>query len=261
MKRTFTFLLALLMLISMLPTTAFATEEPEETVISVQPVTADETPAEPPKKADTTVTATGGKCGDDLFWEYDAQNNIVISGTGPMYDYSEAEPAPWADIKPISYIYVRDGVTRIGNYAFSENSLSTIWVAFPKTVQEVGSHVFAGHSIYLTFLGGACAVAEDAFTQSRGTVYYRAGWRDEDRQTYGSTNLTWTRFDVDLNKKTKKFYRLGEPILAEDIYLTAKVFSGYAYTPQEIQTSAYDNSTPGKKSVQVLADGFSFTHE
>jgi len=260
MKQIFSFFLALIMLLSMVPATVFATEA-EETALPAVPA---ETPqkAEPPKKATTAEDVTGGKCGDNLVWELNEHRYLIISGTGPMYDYSEEAPAPWGGIKSISKIILRDGMTRIGDYAFATISHTPVRLAFPRTVKEVGSRVFSGRSFKVTFLGGCIPMAEDAFASSSGTAYYRAGWNEEDRRSYGAGNLTWERFNVEFNASTKKFYQQGEPILAEDIRLTVtNIIGGYVYVPQEIQTSSYDNSVPGKKTVQVLADGFAFTHE
>ena len=248
------------MLLSMVPATVFATEA-EETVLPAVP-TETQQEAQPPKKATTAEEITGGKCGDNLVWELNEHRFLIISGTGPMYDYTADEPAPWGGIKSISKIILRDGITRIGDYAFAKITHTPVRLAFPRTVQEVGSRVFSGHSFDVTFLGGCIPMAEDAFASSSGTAYYRAGWSEEDRRSYGSGDLTWERFSVELNASTKKFYQLGEPILAEDIRLTVtNIIGGYTYVPQEIQTSSYDNSVPGKKTVQVLADGYAFTHE
>lgn len=36
-----------------------------------------------------------GNCGESLTWELTA-GILTISGTGDMYDYSSADPAPWS---------------------------------------------------------------------------------------------------------------------------------------------------------------------
>ena len=65
------------------------------------------------------------KCGEDLTWKLDEIGILTISGTGDMYNYSSAYPAPWsAKNNDISEITVSEGVTSIGNNAF--HSCSTL---------------------------------------------------------------------------------------------------------------------------------------
>lgn len=59
------------------------------------------------------------KCGESLTWELTA-GILTIKGTGDMYDYSSADPAPWsAKNNDISEITVSEGVTssRAADYA------------------------------------------------------------------------------------------------------------------------------------------------
>ena len=63
--------------------------------------------------------ATSGTCGENLTWTFDeSTGELVISGTGEMYNYL-GEDAPWysncANIKKVEISY---GVTSIGDYAF-----------------------------------------------------------------------------------------------------------------------------------------------
>lgn len=126
----------------------------------------------------TTGTIPGGStptpansCGDGLTWELNA-GVFTISydgvGTGVMddFDYSE-HPAPWQSSKEsITSVIIPDGVTRIGNNAFSGaynlasvsmgddvvaignnafeacNSLSSITLS--SHVTTIGDHAFAG---------------------------------------------------------------------------------------------------------------------
>lgn len=59
------------------------------------------------------------KCGENLTWNLDEIGILTISGTGDMYNYSSAYPAPWsAKNSDICEITVGDGVTSIGDNAF-----------------------------------------------------------------------------------------------------------------------------------------------
>lgn len=84
------------------------------------------------------------KCGESLTWNLDEIGILTISGTGDMYNYSSAYPAPWsAKNNDISEIIVLDGVTSIGNNAF--HSCSTLsMVTFMGGLTRIGSGAFAG---------------------------------------------------------------------------------------------------------------------
>lgn len=84
------------------------------------------------------------KCGENLTWELDEIGILTISGTGDMYNYSSAYPAPWsAKNNDISEITVLDGVTSIGDNAF--HSCSTLsMVTFMGGLTRIGSGAFAG---------------------------------------------------------------------------------------------------------------------
>lgn len=84
---------------------------------------------------------TSGVCGDDLNWYYDEINdNLIITGTGPMYDCKDNVPwAGWRDrVRTLSL----DNLTYIGEQAFSFCSVLTD-VVIPDTVTEIGSEAFA----------------------------------------------------------------------------------------------------------------------
>jgi len=83
------------------------------------------------------------KCGENLTWKF-ADGILTISGTGEMYDYSSADPAPWsAKNSDICEITVGDGVTSIGDNAFhSCKELSM--VTFMGGLTRIGSGAFAG---------------------------------------------------------------------------------------------------------------------
>ena len=90
-------LLALAMLFALMPTAAFAADD------------------EPP---------TSGKCGakgneDSVHWTLDSDGTLTIFGSGAMADYN-VNDQPWAGQRSnIKHLVVENGVTSIGNNAFS----------------------------------------------------------------------------------------------------------------------------------------------
>ena len=88
--------------------------------------------------------ATSGYCGDptvnggeDVTWEVSG-TTITISGTGAMADYASATNQPWSSNRSnIKIIMVAEGVTHIGNYAFSSSGNVTS-IFLPTTLTSIG---------------------------------------------------------------------------------------------------------------------------
>jgi len=87
-----------------------------------------------------TVSAASGNCGDNVYWSLDANGTLTISGTGDMYDYSSSE-TPWGIEKyDIKKCIIGDGITRIGNWSFSQfKSLSEVVIGNGVTSIGVGA--------------------------------------------------------------------------------------------------------------------------
>lgn len=98
----------------------------------------------------TDVKGTCGKTsGDNLTWALTAGSEpdtdgcypltLTISGTGAMADYdNQNQRAPWGTFA--SVLSLPEGLTHIGEYAFSNNSLTT--VAIPASVETIGGSAF-----------------------------------------------------------------------------------------------------------------------
>ncbi len=88
-----------------------------------------------------TQAATGGTCGDNLTWTLDGRT-LTISGTGPMYNYSDSNTAPWFELRDSAQnIVVEDGVTTIGDYAFFGGG-AVKNVTIGNSVTSIGSTAF-----------------------------------------------------------------------------------------------------------------------
>ena len=109
-KRFLSMLLAVLMVLTLLPTAAFADSE------------------------------LSGKCGENVTWKLGG-DTLTISGTGPMFDYNSYN-GPWDSTRmDIKSIVVGEGVTTIGNSAFEGCSKVTS-VSLPKTLTRIGGYAF-----------------------------------------------------------------------------------------------------------------------
>ena len=116
-KRLLSFVLAVLMIASLLPATALA--------------------------AEIVKSGTCGAEGDgsNLTWTLDSEGLLTISGSGDMYDYGFPS-APWYGSRSlVKSAVIADGVTSIGQQAFS-NCTSLTSVTIPDSVMSIGVLAF-----------------------------------------------------------------------------------------------------------------------
>lgn len=99
---------------------------------------------------DEIAPSYNGVCGTQAKWQYNIdEKKLTIFGTGEMYNYTAKEPAPWQKLDILS-IVVDDGITSIGNYAFT----NCTWVGeikLPDTVVSIGDYSFKS-CINLTYI-------------------------------------------------------------------------------------------------------------
>ena len=86
-----------------------------------------------------------GKCGADLEWSISG-HTLTISGTGDMqnFSYYSGTGAPWEKYAlGIQNVVISDGVTSIGNFAFS-NFLGIKSIKLPYGLTKIGEYAFDG---------------------------------------------------------------------------------------------------------------------
>ena len=87
-----------------------------------------------------TIQEPGGQCGDNLYWQL-ADNRLIITGTGAMYDYN-SNTQPWKSYRNlITRVSLPEGMTYLGQAAFygCRNLTS---VTLPESVTEAGQMPF-----------------------------------------------------------------------------------------------------------------------
>ena len=166
-KRLLSFVLAVLMIASLLPATALA--------------------------ADVVRSGTCGAEGDgsNLTWTLDSERVLTISGSGDMYDYGSSG-APWYWSRVTSAV-IAEGVTSIGRYAFDGCSLTSVTI--PDSVTRIGNGAFS-NCTYLnsvTIPNSVTSIGEVAFYGCRSltSVTIPDSVTSIDRFTfYNCTSLT-----------------------------------------------------------------------
>ena len=116
-----------------------------------------------------TGIVLSGICGDALEWYYDGSTTtLTISGTGPMYDYDEDTP-PWYELSDsVSKVVIENGVTYIGNYAFSGMETISL-VTIPNSVTAIGDSAFSycGNMRSFTLSSEISSIGAYAFAYDR----------------------------------------------------------------------------------------------
>ena len=159
-KRIISMLMVLLMVLSLMPTMAFA---------------------------DTVASGTCGADGDNLTWTLDSDGVLTISGEGRMADF-KWDTIPWYTYRTavkngtisdgvtsigeyvfcgcsgLTSVIIPDSVTDIADYAFEECSSLTS-VVIPNSVTSIGESVFWGCSNLqsVTIPDSVTSIGENAF--------------------------------------------------------------------------------------------------
>ena len=139
------------------------------------------------------IDENNGQCGEDVNWhitEVDNQKTLVISGLGDMYNFDNGQNrAPWlAEASTIAKIIIEDGVTSIGENAFSYfTNLTEVTgmedviilgagsfrecsklqsITLPQGVEQIDHHAFTGcyRLNNVTFGEDLLKIGKDAFS-------------------------------------------------------------------------------------------------
>ena len=85
---------------------------------------------------------TSGSCGDNLYWSI-VDSTLTIDGSGVMYGYDYANPAPWEEVKSrISTVVLSEKLTNIGDYAFASCS-NLKYITLPNQLDSIGDGAFS----------------------------------------------------------------------------------------------------------------------
>ena len=143
-KRLLSFVLAVLMIASLLPATALA--------------------------ADIVDSGTCGAEGDgsNLTWTLDSDGVLTISGSGDMHDYGFSS-APWYGSRSrVKSAVIADGVTSIGSSAF-DGCKSLASVTIPDSVTRIGNGAFSNcrSLTSVTIPGSVTSIGDSAFSDCK----------------------------------------------------------------------------------------------
>lgn len=126
---------------------------------------------------DSTITEGGsieeltypiatGECGENAIWSLDNQGTLTLYGFGRMMDCVGYGESPWKDYKKqIQRVEIRDGITGVGAYAFT-NLPQLKFVSVPSSVEKIGNYAFYYSDLQaIEFSEGLQEIGEYAFKQ------------------------------------------------------------------------------------------------
>ena len=82
-----------------------------------------------------------GICGDNLEWKLTDEGVLTITGTGEMQDWNDYS-SPWYENESVKQVIIGDGVTTIGDWAFSYCRALTS-VTIPSSVTRIEDGAFS----------------------------------------------------------------------------------------------------------------------
>ena len=206
-----------------------------------------------------------GKCGENLIYELrgteETGYDLTIRGQGEMYDYAlENKPYnpeganPAWDSFEIKTVKILDGVTRIGNYAFSFRNVGSVdtFIIAP-SVTQIGHGAFELRGKNFYFLGDAPVLEQyygapfdyPGFVESTAIVYYpvdNSTWTDEVKHSYGQS-LTWIARDMSELQQT---------------VVTRVNITSYGSTDTSVMITLLDGDTELDR-IQTTEDTYTFT--
>lgn len=141
---------------------------------------------------------SSGTCGENLTWMFDDNATITISGTGDMEDYNvnnhyNPNP-PWYNINNIETVIIKNGVTSIGDRAFS-CCYNLTNVTIPDSVTSIGDSAFGACSVLesITIPDSVTHIGAYVFT---ATAYYKNESNWENGALYINNHLISAKKDI-----------------------------------------------------------------
>ena len=89
----------------------------------------------------TFVPFANGTLGDGVTWTVSPAGRLIISGSGPMADYTSATQSPLYSFRDqITSVVIEEGVTTVGAYVFGNCAMTS--VSLPDSLTAIGNSAF-----------------------------------------------------------------------------------------------------------------------
>ena len=96
----------------------------------------------PDVKAQIDPAIYKGMCGEDAYWTLTRYGQVIVEGTGPMYDVSTVLDSIWYYWQDdVTEAVIGEGITHVGDHAFdSYRNMSKL--TLPSTLESIGIYAF-----------------------------------------------------------------------------------------------------------------------
>ncbi|MDD6645728.1 MAG: leucine-rich repeat protein [Oscillospiraceae bacterium] len=116
------------------------------------------------------VTEFSGVTGDCIWTYYVSTNTLAVSGKGKMTDYEWEGECPWYKFNDkIKKVVIENGVSNIGNYAFSDCT-SLTGVTIGDSVTRIGNQAFlcctSLTGVYITDIANWCEISFSSYSSN-----------------------------------------------------------------------------------------------
>ena len=207
MRKILSLVLAIVMMVGMLPSQAFAAEA-----------------------APASAEVVSGTCGENAYWSLDTETGLfTVSGTGAMEGYASNVKPPWEHLKSqITRVEVEEGITSVtyGAFEYCENLRSAV---LPKGLITIEHYAFAMCPSLDAVIIHSSELETMEYTFLDGTGAYVVFTGDMPATLTGLTNR---RF----------FYPADNATWTADALATCSYSKGvYAYTSGEIFWTVENN--------------------
>lgn len=125
----------------------------------------------------TAVSPTqiaSGKCGINASWVLYSTGELIISGSGAIYDYTTSNKAPWSSYNTsIKSITVGSSISTIGQRAFAYCTAATS-VKLPTSLRTISFAAFTGCNALrsVTLPSGVTTIGQSAFSYCSKLSYF-----------------------------------------------------------------------------------------
>lgn len=136
------------------------------------------------------ATSYGGKCGKNITWKLNKQGDLILTGTGDMYDYYNLI-SPWG--KNIKTLTIGDGITSIGYGAFYGCDYLTN-IEIGESLQLIKELAFYGASeinLIISYAIEPPILESTVFTTNRASIEVPQG---SEAKYFASSEYGWKSF-------------------------------------------------------------------
>ena len=195
-----------------------------------------------------------GSCGNRMNWELDRNGNLSITGSGAMKNFSYQDGAPWMDNDvSIRSITIDDGITSIGDFAFSESrtseaTLTVTVVRIPNNCNTIGRYAFSDCTSLQTIEipSATTSIKQGAFDNCSRLrdVYYEGSKSSWNRISVASDNdyLEDARVSCNSGNYNSRYYYDGDYYYDDYYHNCDRYYDNRYYYDDRDNRYYYDDS-------------------